>query len=142
MGKGGSTVDRQQFLVAAKGLLKSLGKVYIMVPEGSYGPCTIDRVSMERRASNGAAFILAHIHFTEIRVAAPVQHGSATSQQPTSSVPASAQTNPTTSTGLPNPTQTTSATSQAMVGNGVLGAATPSGVVNAAFAAGPAVGTW
>jgi hypothetical protein len=142
MAKGGSTSERQAFLHAAEAVEKSLEQYTILVPEGFYGPVTIDRVSYERRASNGATLILVHLHFTEIRITPPVQIGKPGSQQPKSQVPASARTSAATSTGLPDPTQTSSPTSQAMVNSGVVGASAPSGVVNAALNAAVPVGNW
>ena len=142
MSKGGSTSERQSFLEAAKALEASLTPYYVLVPEVSYGPLTIDRVSYERRASNGATLILVHLHFTEIRITPPVQIGKPGSQQPKSQVPASARTGNATSTGLPDPTQTSAPTAQAMVNGGVVGASNPSGVVSAALNAAVPVSNW
>ncbi len=142
MSKGGSTADRQAFLEALKSIRESLTPYYVLVPEGSYGPATVDRVSVERHAHNGAAFIVARLHISEIRVAPAIAYGSAQSSQPQSSVPASAQTNPTTSTGLPDPAATSSPTSQAIVGGGAVGASTPSGAVQAALNASMPVANW
>jgi len=132
MAKGGSTAERQAFLDAVGAVQGSLTPYYIMVPEGTYEASTIDRVSYERRASSGAAFILAHIHFTEIRITPPVQYG-LKGQQVQSTVPASAKTSDKTSTGLPDPTQTASATAQATVSSGAVSASPPSGAVAAAL---------
>jgi hypothetical protein len=142
MAKGGSTSERQSFLEAAHAIEASLTPYYLQVPEGSYGPLTIDRVSYERRASNGATLILAHLHFTKIRITPPVQTGKPGSQQPQSQVPASAKTSNATSTGLPDPTQTSSPTAQAMANNGTIGANVPSGAVTAAINAAVPVSGW
>lgn len=140
--KGGSTSERQTFLEAAKALEASLTSYYVQVPEGSYGPLTIDRVSYERRASSGVTLLLVHLHFSEIRITPPVQYGQPGQQQPQSQVPASAKTSNFTSSGLPDPVQTASPTSQAMVNGGSVSPLTMSQAQTAALNAAVPVGSW
>lgn len=142
LAKGGSAAERGAFLHAAKGLQESLKSYQIVVPEGAYYPVTIDRVSYERRTGGGAYLILVHLHFKEIRIAPPIQYGPSGQKQPTSQVPASAQGNKKTTTGLPNPTSTTSPTSQAMANAGSVGASLPSGAVSSALNAAVPVSNW
>ncbi len=124
LAKGGNDSDRAQFFAATNSVEESLESYYIATPEGTFGPITIDRVSYERSASNGATLIVAHMRFTQIRITPPVQYSNATATK--SLVPQSSLSSPLTSTGLPNPTGTSSVTSYAMAHDGAVLPSTPS----------------
>lgn len=103
--KGGTLTDRTAFLDALDVVADSLDTFSIVTPEKTYTSATIERYDLERRRESGANLIIVNIHVSEVRITPAVQYSSTRSgAQIDSSVPASARTNATTSTGLPNPT--------------------------------------
>jgi hypothetical protein len=140
LAQGGNDFARQAFIEQIKSVMKDSKEYYLAVPEGSYGPLTLDRVSYERTAQNGGASrIIAHIHFTQIRILPPTKYahsatpgGAISTASLKSAVPTSAITNPTTSMGTIDPTHVSSATSYAEshAGNVSAGSASSSMVSN------------
>ncbi len=120
LAQGGTNGDRATFFAATNAVEESLQPFYVMTPEGSFGPVSIDRVSYERTATNGARLIIAHLHFTQIRVAPPIGTTSASGVPVASKVPQKAVTNPTTSLGLIDPTKVSSVTAYAVSHGGAV----------------------
>lgn len=109
LARGGSEEARMTFLEALNALIPSVTPYYIIVPEGSIGPLTIESVQYGRHASQGRSLIKAVIRFCQIRVVPPRGYNA-----PPSQVPASSQTSLLTSTGTPDPTAVQNPSAAAM----------------------------
>lgn len=117
--KGGSQTDRNAFLEQLDIIADSLAPYSIVTPEKTYINATIERYDYERRTRNGAGMIFAHIRLKEIRNTAQIQYtNTRAGTQISSTVPASAKTNSTTSTGVASASATQSPSAQATINQG------------------------
>lgn len=70
LSKGGSEADRNAFIVQTAAAAESINLYDVVTPEFVYASASIVRVGYRRIARNGAHFILADLHFEQIRITA------------------------------------------------------------------------
>lgn len=130
MAKGGSEADRAAFLTTLDTIADGLTLYTITTPEKNYINATIERYDYERRTHRGAGMIFAHIRLKEVRSTATVQYTNTRSgQQIESTVPPSAKTNPTTSTGVASNSATATPSAQATTNLGQVAPSSASSTV-------------
>ncbi len=104
MAIGGSESTRSAFLATLDSMVADTNLYRIVNPDKTWKNMNMVGYDFRRSSRNGANMVHANCYFQEVRAIQSVSYSSLT--------PSSAQTNPTTSSGMPDPTKTAQPQSQ------------------------------